>query len=357
MKLSNGPIKYSPSKRQYRRLALVLCCLSLFIVAAIDWQSFAQQKGSPRREQDSLALPPGDRMVDVLRFDTDLIAVDVRVMDRDGRPVRNLTPQDFKLFEDGSARPISFFNIERKDGEQQPVALVFALDISGSMSVNEMERLRAAMGVFSSWLAKRPSAFAVMSFGMNVRVLQNFTTDFRKFDHAFARLADEPGGLSTHTYDAVDDAIRMLNRKVPRTRDHKLMKRAVVVVTDGFPVGDTVAPQTVIERANAAEVSIYTITLPSFSRAIAGVDLAPLPTPLDVSGLVEQTGGVAVYATDEELAPLMHALAAEVTSSYVLAFYPTDEKRRDGQFHTVRIEAPSGLVTRQSRPGYQGNLH
>ncbi len=35
------------------------------------------------------------------------------------------------------------------------------------------------------------------------------------------------------------------------------MKRAVLVVTDGFPVGDTVSPQTVIERANTADVSVF----------------------------------------------------------------------------------------------------
>jgi len=29
-----------------------------------------------------------------------------------------------------------------------------------------------------------------------------------------------------------------------------------LVVTDGFPVGDTVSSQTVIERANAADVSV-----------------------------------------------------------------------------------------------------
>ena len=47
------------------------------------------------------------------------------------------------------------------------------------------------------------------------------------------------------------------------------MKRAVFVVTDGFPVGDTVAPQTVIERANAADVSVFVVTLPSYSRMMA----------------------------------------------------------------------------------------
>jgi VWFA-related protein len=298
-----------------------------------------------------------DRVADVLRIDTDLVAVNVGVTDREGRPVRNLNPQDFKLYEDNSERPISFFQVERKNGDQQPVAVVFALDISGSMTAAEMERLRAAMSVFSSWLSERPSVFAVMSFGMNVRVLQSFTSDLGKFDRAFDRLMKESSGLSTHTYDAVDDAIRLLSRKAPRTRDQRRMKRVVVVVTDGFPVGDAVAPKTVIERANEAEVSIYTITLPSISPTMVAAGLAPLPTPLDVSGLVEQTGGLGVYATDKDFVPLLRALAAEVTSSYVLAFYPTDEKRRDGKFHNIRVEAPAGLNARQNRPGFLGNMH
>ncbi len=337
-----------------KRAARLICCLSFFL-SLLPSNTVAQQTVSQRIEQARLSLPVDRAVDDVLRIDTDLVAIDVRVTDREGRPVRNLKPEDFKLYEDSSERPISFFGIERRNGSQQPVAVVFALDISGSMSPEEMRKLRAAMAVFSSWLAERPSVFAVVSFGMNVRVLQSFTSELHKFDRAFDRLMKEPGGLSTHAYDAVDDAIRMLSRKAPRT--HKLMKRAVVVVTDGFPVGDTVAPQTVIERANTAEVSIYTITLPSLPSALAAAGHAPLPTPLDVSGLVEHTGGIGIYATDKDFAPLLNALAAEVTSSYVLAFYPTDEKRRDGQFHTIRVEAPPGLNARQSRPGFLGNMH
>src|SRR3712207_8183539 len=92
------------------------------------------------------------------------------------------------------------------------------------------------------------------------------------------------------------------------------MKRAVVVVTDGFPVGDTVAPSTVIERANDAEVSVYTVTLPSYSRVLASAaDRAPLPTPLDVSGLVEKTGGTNVYAGGHDYEPLFKALDRKST--------------------------------------------
>jgi VWFA-related protein len=192
-----------------------------------------------------------------------------------------------------------------------------------------------------------------MAFGMNVKTLQKFTSEPDKLDRAFERIAREPNGLSTHTYDAVDDAIRTLVRHAPRTRERRLMKRAVLVVTDGFPVGDTVSSRTVIERANAADASIYVVTLPSYSRMMAVSTQTPLPTPLDVSGLADLTGGRSVYAEETNYDALFRALAEEVTSAYVLAFYPPEAKRRDGQFHTIRIEGPSGLSLRQSRPGFQ----
>jgi len=149
--------------------------------------------------------------------------------------------------------------------------------------------------------------------------------------------------------------VRLLQRNAPRTLDRRLLKRAVVVVTDGFPVGDTVHPSTVIERANQAEVSVYTVTLPSYTRLLASnaPERAPLPTPLDVSGLVEKTGGTNFYATAKDYDPLFKALAEEVTSTYVLAFYPPEEKRRDGRLHTIRVEGPRGLSVRQNRTTYK----
>jgi VWFA-related protein len=209
------------------------------------------------------------------------------------------------------------------------------------------------MREFSRRLANQPSAFAVMTFGMRVKLLQSFTTDRQKLDRAFDRLAREPNGLSTHTYDAVDDAIRLIERKAPLTLEHQTMKRAVVVITDGFPVGDTVSAETVIERANAANVSIYVVTLPSYARLLTSANTTPLPTPLDISGLVEKTGGINVYADTRDLGPLFRSLAAEVTSAYVIGFYPPEENRADGKFHSLRVEAPGGLTVRQSRPGYK----
>lgn len=340
-------------KRPAALIAQLSLPLLLLIAVAIPCvpqdQNSTNQTQRPRK-----VFPKEQEPEDILRFDTDLVSVDVSAIDAEGRPIRNLRQEDFKVYSDGLEQPISFFQIEKRQGEARPLAIVFALDVSGSMTAEEIVRLRGALQSFSNHLAEHPVVYAVMTFGMRVKTIQKFTSNAGKLDESLDRLSrDAPNGLSTHTYDAVDDAIRMLVRNAPRTREKRLMKRAVLVVTDGFPVGDTVAPQTVIERANAADVSVFVVTLPSYSRVIASSAQTPLPTPLDVSGLAEMTGGRNVYAIEKDYAPLFRALAEEVSSAYVLAFYPPEEKRRDGQLHTIRVEGPRGLTLRQSRSEYR----
>jgi VWFA-related protein len=338
--------QFYQSHKSIRVLLLLLLAIVAVIVPCVAQQSDPNAV-RPRRVYTNDPTPD-----DVLKIDTDLVSVDVRANDVDGRPLRNLRQQDFKLYVDGTEQPVAFFQVEHRSGEPRPLAMVFALDISGSMTAEEMNRLRRALNAFSEKLSDHPALYAVMGFGMNVKTVQKFTSEADKLDRAFERLSREPNGLSTHTYDAVDDAIRMLVRHAPRTREGRLIKRAVLVVTDGFPVGDTVSSATVIERANAADASIYVVTLPSYSRVLPAAAQNPLPTPLDVSGLAELTGGRSVYAEENNYEALFRALAEEVTSAYVLGFYPPEEKRRDGRFHTIKIEGPEGVTLSQSRPGF-----
>jgi VWFA-related protein len=340
------------TKSRYSSKYLVLLSVVIFACATTFAPSLAQES-NPKAQRPRQVFPRDEQPDEILKVDTDLVSLDVVANDFEGRPVRNLKQEDFKVYLDGSEQPLAFFQVERRSGEPRPLAVVFALDISGSMTSEEMERLRSALNAFSSRLAGHSTLYAVMAFGMNVKVMQKFTTEADKLDRAFERIAREPNGLSTHTYDAVDDAIRLLVRHAPRTRERRLMKRAVLVVTDGFPVGDTVSARTVIERANTADASIYVVTLPSYSRMLPALSQTPLPTPLDVSGLAELTGGRSVYAEENNYDALFRALAEEVTSAYVLAFYPPEQKRRDGQFHNIRVDGPGGLTLRQSRPGFQ----
>ena len=287
---------------------------------------------------------------EVIRVDTELAAFEVTVTDSKGQPVRNLSAEEFRVFEDGLERRIDFFQPIRKQDEGRPLSIVFALDVSGSMTPAEIDRLRIAMQDFTARLADYNSYFAVMSFAMDVKTLQGFTNLPDRLERSFGKLKRDQNGLSTHAYDAVDDAVRLLGRKSPKTIRNRLPKRAVILITDGFPVGDVVAPETVIERANLAETTVYSVILPSYSRLQGSGK--PVLTPLEASGLVEKTGGKSFYATEKNFEPLFKALAEEITASYAIAFYPNENDPAGKNFREIRIMSKNGLIVRQNRSGY-----
>lgn len=288
---------------------------------------------------------------DVIRVDTELAAFEITVTDKNGNPVRGLKAEDFRVIEDGEERKLDFFEPIKKQNDTRPLSIVFALDVSGSMTVDELERLRSALQTFVQNLADYQSYFAIMTFGMEVKTLQSFTNRPDKLEKTFSKLMKDQEGLSTHAYDAVDDAIRLLHKKSPSSIRNQLPKRAIVLITDGFPVGDVVSPRTVIERANNAETSVYSVILPSFSR-LQG-NKKPLMTPLEASGLIEKTGGKTFYANRNNYDPLFKSLAEEITASYVLAFYPSERNQTDGKFHEVKIETSGDYTIKQNRTGYQ----
>lgn len=288
---------------------------------------------------------------EVIKVETDLVTFEVSVTDSAGKPVRNLTPNDFQVLEDGVERKPDFFEPIRKSDEGRPLSIVLALDMSGSMTPEELERLKVAMSAFAAKLADYNSYFAVTTFAMNVATVQSFTNRAEKLQSSISKLKRDRDGLSTHAYDAIDHAVRMLRNKGPKYSMNRLTRRVVVLITDGFPVGDIVAPDTVIERANDGETSVYALILPSYSRFQR--TKRPLLTPLEASGVIDRTGGRSFYATDNNFDPLFKALADEITATYAIAFYPEKGAAPAGTFRNVKIVGKNGLIVKQNRTGYK----
>ena len=288
---------------------------------------------------------------DLIRINTELVSFEVSVTDKKGKPVRGLRAKDFDLYVDGKRRSIDFFKPIKKFDTNRPLSVVFALDVSGSITKKELINLRGAMQKFVNRLADYDSYFAVMTFGMRVKTLQSFTNKPKKLRKTFAKILGDPEGLSTHAYDAVDDAIRLLKKKSPKRVRNKLPRRIVIVVTDGYPVGDTVAPMTVIERANDMETSVYAVILPSYSRLSNSG--RPVLTLFEASGLMEKTGGRSFYAFESDFEPLFRSLAEEITASYALAFYPDDNAEKNGKYHEVKIKPRKEFLIKQNRGGFR----
>jgi Ca-activated chloride channel family protein len=286
------------------------------------------------------------RPATTIRIDTDVVAIDVTAVDRKGNYVRDLTPDEFTVLEDGRPRKIDFFSMTDETELSRPLALVFALDLSGSLRPDETATLRGAAQKFTE-IMKGDSVFAALAFNYNVKILQDFTPDSQKLSRAFSRMDRFEG--STRIYDAIDRGITMLSHYGPRMHKGRPIRRVIVVISDGFDSSSIIDRREMVKRALLAGVTVFSITLPSYVLS-ATVSHERVITPLDATRVVSVTGGRDFAADAKDFTPVFKALAEEIRSSYALAYYPD---QRDGKTHEVRVQTTRpGIQLRASRTSY-----
>jgi len=315
------------------RMIIATFCLGLATITA----SPARTQQPDRQDQRSALT---------IRLDTDLVIIHVTATDKSGAYVRDLRAEELQVFEDGRLRKIDFFAMTDEAALSRPLAVVFALDISGSLKPEETATLREAAMRFTE-LMKGDSVFAAMAFNHTVKIVQDFTSRPEEIERAFSRMNKFEG--STRIYDAIDRAVALLGRQAPRSRKGRPVRRVVIVITDGFDSASIIDRREVIRRANDAGVTVYSVTLPSYM-------LSPITsrdrviTPLDASRIVAATGGRDFPADARDFTPIFRSLAEEIRASYALAYYP---ENRDGKQHELRVKTSRADVQlRASRTSY-----
>jgi Ca-activated chloride channel homolog len=285
---------------------------------------------------------------DVVKLKADLVTIDATVTDKDGNFIRNLKADDFTVYEDGVPQKLDFFEASEQAALTRPLAVVVAIDTSGSIKPEEISRQRLATENFMR-LVRPESVFAVIAFNTETRVLQDFTSDPRKVSAAFQKIGEVTG--SSRIFGSIDKAVGMLKR-APRFRNGRRLRRVVIVLTDGYDNVSSPEQGDLIRRANDAEVTVYSITLPSYMPG--GTSDKRVMTLLDVSRIVPLTGGADFSADTRDFGPVFKSIAEEIRSGYTLAYYPPEPNRRDGRLHQVRVECKRvGAIIRASRTNYQ----
>ncbi len=278
---------------------------------------------------------------------SNLVTVEVTVTDAHGRPMTGLHRDDFLVYEEGRPRRIAFF---QANGEQalRPLAVVFAFDVSGSVTPDEAALQRRALEAFLT--ERHPdSVFALVTFNHEVRVLEGFTRDPSRLLTKLSRFRDFGG--STRLFDAVDKSVSLF-RKVPRQRGGRVLRRLIIILTDGFDSASNVNLDELLRRVNEQEVTVYSVTAPSYTLTVAG--RVRVPTPLDATRLVPLTGGRDFPMTPgKDYSDSFRAIAKDAATSYTLAYEPGDLPEGGTGFRriSVRLRHPEAVV-RTSREGY-----
>jgi VWFA-related protein len=370
----------------------------------------------------------------VLRSQTNLVLVDVRVFDKAGNPVTDLKQEDFRIWEDGVPQTINSFSLENIEKLAQvndtaappptidldklppsvPLASVLQdrrltllfFDVSSMQPDDLMRSIKAA----SAFIQKRltpADLVAVVTYTSGLRVVQNFTNDREALSKAIngilvgaesSNLAasgsvGEAGTTSASGEEVVTqdvsaaftpdetefnifntdeklaavEALAEMLRGVPG-------RKSVIHFSSGITstgIENQAQLRATIDAANQSNVSLYTMDTrglmalppggdassasPSGTAVYSGSAVSSQISSMHSSretlaSLAQDTGGRSFYDTND-FGQAFQEVQKQNSSYYLLGYSPTN-RRSDGRFRRIRVEASRPGVKIQARPGY-----
>ncbi|HYP01410.1 MAG TPA: VWA domain-containing protein [Pyrinomonadaceae bacterium] len=268
---------------------------------------------------------------EVLRVNTDLITVPVVVTDARGRRFAGLTLPDFKVSDGGRPVKLDYFS-----AGTERVAMLFALDASGSAREHIARQTEAALAMFSRF--GNNSRIAVLPFAAQAEFALPFTTDIESARAAFQLSARR--NQNTAIFDAAARALSAFNVAGADARE----RRIVILSSDGLDTASRTPPEAVINQARLRGVSIYVIHFPLYTPQ--GGQLVVRRPAKGFRELAEQTGGHYFRLGDArtaldpratyDLAPIFRAIAEDLQSQYMLGYY-LDAAARHKSEHRIQV--------------------
>ena len=290
---------------------------------------------------------------EVLRINTSLVVVPVRVVDANGRFVPQLRKENFHVFEDSVEQEIAYF-----EADNAPFTVALVMDVSDSASP-KLKQIQEAAIAFVNQL--RPDDRAIV-FALDSNLVKVYDGKRRNLEDVKTSILLTRTGSGTSLYDAVETVIGDLNRTNQR-------KKAIVLFTDGI---DSTSRNTdyfkSLRLAQESNALIYSIQYNTVTDARQQMINEPvgvnIVTPSGelwsvvyergtryLKSLTANSGGRFYLAdTADNLSKTFAQIAAELSQQYTLSYYP-QKTTADGKKRLIKIKSDvpgAKIITRKS---------
>jgi VWFA-related protein len=306
-------------------------------MAILSLAAFAQKGNSAKG---------GSASQTVIRTETRLVLVDAIVRDKKGKIVTDLGPGDFRLWEDGKAKPIASFSRERAGSPDQPEAqhFVFLFDELGDSAASR--ELRQRIADFAGAYASPDRLMAVANFNeaqagpsglrtttVEVSITQEFTAMADRVQQAAVGPVPAAGQRTgVPIVQSIMEAIRVLADSMANIRGRKSLIVVSASPLDWGPwrsrVTQAMWQEDAIRTCNRADVAVY----------------AANP---DLRTLADATGGRWI---GNDLARELGAIVDDQEKGYVLGFQPFESP--DGRCHSLRVQTTRRGLEVRARNAY-----
>jgi VWFA-related protein len=353
-------------------LLLVFCCTA-----------FAQQKAAPLP-----ATPPDENSKDTLRVSTQRVLLDVVVTDSRGNPVRNLTKDDFQVYEDHVPQVIKSFEATEsrplpsnvpinstaeldKIEPKAPVSILVLDELATKFEDQAFTRysLKKYLKSQGNTLAQ-PTMLVVVNF-KHFMVLRDYTTSkqeiLKALDQHMSTMVWTPGSgnLQASQFTATFASLMEVAEATAGHPGHKNM----IWVGRGFPSMDlaTLDPvsmdaiqqmiQLCTNMLRDARITLYTVDPVGLTATAVSTldddfsDEDPFDSEVGFKALAKATGGMSFYNRNDVDNMIGKSFDAG-TNFYTLSYRPTSGSTDAKAFRNIHIVMKDKALHATTRKGY-----
>jgi Ca-activated chloride channel family protein len=265
-----------------------------------------------------------------LSTSTNLVNVDVMVVDSHGDPISNLNKANFKVFDDGVPQAVTNF----ATGEA-PMTICMLVEFSDKWWGFLYLALRDSYQFVNVIHPK--DWVAVVSFDMTTQILQDFTQNRYEVTQALDRLRI-PGFSETNLWDA-------LAFTIDRMKDIQ-GRKAILAICTGIDTFSKLTYGQMLNIARTSDTAIYPVSTLEFVTVRYGDTIDTLQARNALTSIAKYSGGQAYFPRFEgELPGIYQQIAQQLRMQYSLGFIPTNPSK-DGKYHKLKVD----LVDAQGNP-------
>lgn len=307
-----------------RSLFLVIFLLARALVAA--------QTGTQLREPSPAVTTSSESAPQIFSARVREVNVLFSASDWRGRFVPDLKAADVIVFDNGK-QPESITYFLRQDN--LPLEVGILIDVSGSVA-NVFRAQQKAAWLFLQQTLRSTDQASLIAFGIDTRVVQEFTTNVSLLGSAIANLSAGDSGT------AIFDAVRTSSERLAQQPQSGTNRRALVLITDGEDNASHGQLDDAIHAALQSEVVIFALN----------TNVHPESTDRWLKELAESTGGNVLHAAGEKaLKSAFGRVNQQLRSQYLLGYKPS-HLQTDRSFHRIRLSVHKFGLHVQCRKGY-----
>jgi VWFA-related protein len=292
-----------------------------------DDQPKIPSKLSPKATKDN------DTTTDVtFKSDTNIVSVDVQVIDNKGNPIPNLAKGNFRILEDNVPQTLSQFSTS-----EAPLTVAMVIEFSARFQAyytsGWAETLTASYGFVQQ--LKPDDYVAVIAYDLRTTILSDFSNDRTKTMDAMSRLRI-PGFSESNMFDALTDTADRMSKIEGR--------KAILLISSGIDTFSKITYDKARKQLQEAGVPVYAIEMLQIQRLMSeqfmspGQEMAFLQGDNELRTFAKETGGQAFFPRfTQELPSVFQNISQSLRNQYSLGYQPNNQAH-DGKFRKLTVQ-------------------